>query len=76
MTTLAHTPLIHIARWTETQRAQALATARQLQSDLLQQVKAADDRGDTAHALQLAQQYLTERRAYNTLQSIRFNKTA
>lgn len=68
--TLAHTPLIHIARWTDTQRARALAAARRYQRDLLQQVKAADDRGDTTQALQLVQQYRTERRAYNTLITI------
>lgn len=68
--TLAHTPLIHIARWTDTQRAQALATARQYQRDLLQQAKAAADRGDTAQVLRLVQQYRTERRAYNLLITI------
>lgn len=71
--TLAHTPLIHIARWTDTQRAQALAAARRYHRDLLQQAKAADDRGDTAHALQLVQQYRIERSAYNTLKTINFN---
>lgn len=73
MTTLAHTPIVHIARWTETQRAQAMTAARQHLRDLLQQVKAADDRGDTAQALQLVQQYRTERRAYNTLTALNFN---
>lgn len=73
MTTLAHTPIIHIARWTETQRAQALAAARQHHRDLLTQARTADAAGDTALALQLVQQYRTERRAYNTLQNIKFN---
>lgn len=70
---LAHTPLIHIARWTDTQRAQAMVAARRYQRDLLQQVKAADDAGDTAQALQLVQQYRLERSAYNTLANIKFN---
>lgn len=71
--TLAHTPLIHIARWTDTQRAQALAAARQYQRDLLQQAKAADAAGDTAQALAAVEAYRLERSAYNTLKTIKFN---
>lgn len=71
--TLAHTPLIHIARWTDTQRAQALATARQYQRDLLQQAKAADAAGDTARVLAAVEAYRLERSAYNTLKTINFN---
>lgn len=71
--TLAHTPLIHIARWTDTQRAQALAAARQYQRDLLQQAKAADAAGDTAQALAAVEAYRLERSAYNTLANIKFN---
>lgn len=73
MTTLAHTPLITLARMGETERSRTLAAARQHHRHLLQQAKAADDRGDTAHALQLVQQYRIERSAYNTLKTINFN---
>lgn len=68
--TLAHTPIITLARMDSLERARTLATARQHHRHLLQQVKTADDRGDTAQALQLVQQYRTERRAYNALITI------
>lgn len=73
MTTLAHTPLIHVARWTETQRAQALAAARQHQRELLTQARTADAAGNTAQALATVEAYRLERSAYNTLATIKFN---
>lgn len=68
--TLAHTPIITLARMDSVERARTLATARQHRRHLLQQVKTADAAGDTAQALQLVQQYRLERSAYNTLISI------
>lgn len=73
MTTLAHTPLIHIARWTDTQRAQAMAAARQYQRDLITQARTADAAGDTAQALATVEAFRLERSAYNTLKTINFN---
>lgn len=73
MPTLAHTPIIHIARWTDTQRAQALAAARQHQRDLLTQARTADAAGNTAEALAAVEAYRLERSAYNTLATIKFN---
>lgn len=68
--TLAHTPIITLARMDSLERSRTLAAARRYQRDLLQQVKAADAAGDTARALQLVQQYRTERRTYNILITI------
>lgn len=73
MTTLAHTPIIHIARWTDTQRAQAMTAARQYQRDLLTQARTADAAGDTAQALATVEAFRLERSAYKTLQNIKFN---
>lgn len=73
MSTLAHTPIIQIARWTETQRAQAMAAARQHQRALIAQARTADAAGDTAQALATVEAYRLERSAYNILKTLNFN---